>query len=446
MSVSEAGVDKKPETQFAKNGDLSIAYQVVGDGPIDLVYVPGFMSHVELNWDYLFSSAPLDRLAQFSRMVVFDKRGSGLSDRSLGAGTVEDRMDDICVVMDAVGLERAAVAGVSNGAPLAAMFAAKHPDRVTSLVLAMSGCPGARPPDPAFQQVLTLVREFWTTGLVLNTLVQHAPDVDEAVAQLARFERYSCTAAVAVEILRRGAEFDLTPFLALIQAPTLVINQRDDPIVDLVDGDYLAEHIPGATQVVIDGDFHASWRPSDYDECLRNIEEFLTGASGTAVATTVDRVLSTVVFTDIVQSTDRAADLGDATWRTLLDRYDNVCAHEVSRHRGVLVKQTGDGMLAHFDGPGRAVSCALAINEQVGSLGLRTRSGVHTGEVELRGDDLSGLSVHIASRVMSTADAGEVRVSRTVKDLTIGANFDYIDRGEHVLKGVPGSWPLFAVN
>ena len=239
-------MDKKPETQFAKNGDLSIAYQVVGDGPIDLVYVPGFMSHVELNWDYLFSSAPLDRLAQFSRMVVFDKRGSGLSDRSLGAGTVEDRMDDICVVMDAVGLERAAVAGVSNGAPLAAMFAAKHPERVTSLVLAMSGCPGARPLDPAFQDVLSLVREFWTTGLVLNTLVQHAPDADEAIAQLARFERYSCTSAVAVEILRRGAEFDLTPFLGLIQAPTLVINQRDDPIVDLVDGDYLAEHIPSA--------------------------------------------------------------------------------------------------------------------------------------------------------------------------------------------------------
>jgi pimeloyl-ACP methyl ester carboxylesterase len=438
-------VNKRPDTQFARNGDLSIAYQVAGDGPIDLVFVPGFMSHVEMNWDYLFYSAALDRLAQFSRLVVFDKRGSGLSDRSLGAGTLEDRMNDICAVMDAAGLERAALLGMSNGAPLAALFAAMFPERVTSLVLAMPSCPGARPVDPAFEMVLGLIAEFWTTGLVLNMLVQHAPDSDEAIAQLARFERYSCTASVAVEILRRGAESDLTPFLRLIQAPTLVINQRHDPVVPPVEGTYLAEHIADARQIVLDGDFHATWRPTDYDEALQHAEEFLTGERGTAVPD-VDRVLSTVVFTDIVQSTDRVAELGDANWRNLLDSYDDVCSTEVSRHRGVLVKQTGDGMLAHFDGPGRAVSCALAINEQVGSLGLRTRSGVHTGEVELRGSDLSGLSVHIASRVMSTAEAGEVRVSRTVKDLTIGANIDFVDRGEHVLKGVPGSWPLFAVH
>jgi class 3 adenylate cyclase len=436
-------VDKRPETQFAMNGDLSIAYQVVGNGPVDLVFVPGFLSHVELNWDYLFLSEPLERLAQFTRLVVFDKRGSGLSDRSLGAGTIEERMDDICAVMDAAGLRTAAVAGVSNGGPIAALFAATHPERVSSLVLAMSGCPGSRPVEPAFYQVLDLVREFWTTGLVLNALVQHAPEGADVLPQLARFERYGCTSAVAAELLRRGAESDLTPFLPLIQAPTLVLNQRRDPIVAIEDGDYLAAHIPGARQVVVEGDFHTSWQPTDYDEPLRHIEEFLTG--DIELPAVADRVLSTVVFTDIVQSTDTVATVGDASWRRLLDRYDGVCATEVSRHRGVLVKSTGDGVLAHFDGPGRAVSCALAINEQVGALGLRTRSGIHTGEVELRGDDLSGLSVHIASRVMSSADPGEVRVSRTVKDLTIGSRFDFVDRGEHALKGVPGTWPLFTV-
>ena len=434
----------KPETKYAWSGDLSIAYQVVGEGPIDVVFVPGFMSHVELNWDYVFMGSGLERLAQFSRLVVFDKRGSGLSDRSLGAGTLEDRMDDIRAVMDAVGLERAAIVGVSNGAPLAAQFAATYPERVSALVLFLSSCPEARPPSPDFETVLTLVREYWTTGLVLNTIVHHAPDPDEAVAQLARFERYCCTPSVAVEIMQRGYESDLTPFLPLIQAPTLVINNRDDPIAPLGEAIYLAEHIPNAKHVILEGDFHATWRPSDYDEPGRLMEMFLTGERGSAV-TAADRVLSTVLFTDIVQSTDRAVDLGDANWRRILDRFDELCRDHVSRHRGVFVKNTGDGMLAHFDSPGRAVACAQAMTEQVGALGLRTRAGVHTGEVERRGADLSGIAVHIASRVMGTAGAGEVVVSRTVRDLTIGANLDFEDRGEHTLKGVPGSWPLFAV-
>jgi class 3 adenylate cyclase len=439
-------VAKRPETRFAKNGDLSIAYQVFGDGPLDLVFVPGYISHVELNWDYLFLASPLERLATFARVAVFDKRGSGLSDRSLGSGTLEDRLGDICAVMDAAGLERAAVAAVSNGAPLAAAFAAMYPERVSSLVMAMAGCPGMQSPDPALlETTLELVGEYWTTGLVANMLVQHPADPDDAIAQLARFERYCCTPSVAVEILRRGAESDLRPFLEHIKAPTLVVNQRGDPIIAPDEGAFLAEHIPDARQVVLDGDFHGSWRPSDYDDLLEIVEEFLTGETASSVVTP-DRILSTVVFTDIVRSTDRLADLGDATWRTMLDRYDDVCIAEVSRHRGVLVKQTGDGMLAHFDGPGRAVTCALAINERVGSLGLKTRSGVHTGEVELRGADISGISVHIAARVMGTADDGQVRVSRTVKDLTIGSDLDFTDCGEHELKGVPGSWPLYAVS
>lgn len=434
----------KPETKFVTTGDLSLAYQVIGEGPLDVVFVPGFMSHVELNWDYVFVGSFLERLARFSRLVVFDKRGSGLSERTLGAGTLEDRMQDITTVMDAVGLERAAVVGVSNGGPLATMFAATHPERVTALVLSIAGCPGATPPNPALEQTLALMREYWSTGMVLSMIVQHAPDPVEAVAQLARYERYSCTPSVAVEIMRRMAQTDLTPFLEHVQAPTLVLNNRDDPIIPIAEANYLAQHIAGARQVVLDADFHASWRPADYDEPLRIIEEFLTGEPG-APAAPVDRVLATVVFTDIVKSTDTAADLGDANWRTLLDHYDAICGREVGRHHGVLVKHTGDGMLASFDSPGRAARCALAINEQVGSLGLRTRSGIHTGEVEVRGTDLSGIAVHIASRVMSAAGTGEVLVSRTVKDLTIGATLEFEDRGEHTLKGVPGTWPLFAV-
>jgi class 3 adenylate cyclase len=437
-------VPSRPETRFAWSGDLSIAYQVVGDGPIDVVFVPGFMSHVELNWDYIFLSAALERLAQFARLVVLDKRGSGLSDRSLGAGTLEDGMDDVRAVMDAVGLERASLAGVSNGGPLAALFAATYPERVASLVLAISGCPGARAPNPDFEQTVALVRQYWNSGLVLSTIVQHAPDADEAAAQLARFERYCCSPSVAADIMRRSYDSDLTPFLPFIQSPTLVVNQRDDPVIPLAEANYLAEHIPGARQVVLDGDFHASWRPSDYDAILGHIEEFLTGAPSRAEPV-VDRVLSTVMFTDIVQSTDYATELGDANWHRLLDRYDDLCKYEVSRHEGVFVKQTGDGVLARFGSPGRAVTCAVTISEQVGALGLRTRSGVHTGEVELRDCDVSGIAVHIAARIMNTAGVGEVVVSRTVKDLTIGAKLDFADRGEHTLRGVPGTWPLFAV-
>ena len=229
----------------------------------------------------------------------------------------------------------------------------------------------------------------------------------------------------------------------MVQAPTLVISHRDDPVIPLEQAIYLADHIPDCRHMVLDGDFHCSWRPADYDEPLRLIEEFLTGQRSVA-ASPADRFLATLMFNDIVRSTDRAADLGDARWREVLDHFDEVCRHEVARHRGVVVKHTGDGMLARFDSPGRAVSCALATNEQVGALGVRTRSGIHTGEVELRGSDLSGLAVHIASRVMDAAADGEVLVSRTVKDLTIGASLSFDDRGEHPLKGVPGEWSLFA--
>jgi len=237
-------VPRNAQTRLASSDGLSIAYQVVGDGPIDLVLVPGFVSHVELNWEYIFTSAFLERLLPFCRLVVLDKRGSGLSDRTLGAGTLEGRMDDIRAVMDAVGLERAALLGVSNGGPIATMFAAMHPERVSSLVLCIAGCPGLQPPPPDFEETLRLVHEYWTTGLVLNNIVHRVPYPSEAIAQLARFERYSCTPAVAVEILRRGAESDLRPFLPMVSAPTLVISNREEPVIPLEQAVYLAEHIP----------------------------------------------------------------------------------------------------------------------------------------------------------------------------------------------------------
>ena len=437
----------RPETQFATSGDLSIAYQVVGEGPVALLVVPGFVSHVELNWEYVFFSYALERLAEFSKVVIFDKRGCGLSDRTLGNGTLEDRIDDLRAVLDAAGLERAALLGISNGTPLATFFAATYPERVEALALYCGGCPGLQAAnDPAFEQVLTLVREFWTTGLVLHdNVIQRASDAEEAIKQLARFERYCCSPAVAAETLQRGREADLRPFLPLVQAPTLVVNHRDDPLVPLAEATYLAEHVPGARQIVLDGDFHISWQSSDMDPALDHVAEFLTGQLG-SVKPVPRRVLSTVLFTDIVRSTDQAAAMGDAGWRVVLDRYDDLCVREIERHGGVRVKQTGDGMLARFDSPGRAVTCARVIDQQVGSLGVRTRAGVHTGEVELRGDDLSGLAVHIASRVTDRAEAGEVLVSHTVKDLTIGADLDFVPRGEHELKGVPGTWQLFSVN
>ena len=439
----------QPETRFAKSGELTIAYQVVGEGPVDLVYVPGFMSHVELNWEYAFYSAFLDQLADFCRLVILDKRGTGLSDRSLGLGTLEDRMDDLRAVMDSVGLERAALMGVSEGGALSELFSATYPERVTALVLWAAACPGVMEIPMPVDDLVDSIVENWTTGRVIDAFVQHAPDPETVLPQLARFERYACTPAMAGEIMRRNFDSDMTGALPLIQAPTLITQCRNDPIVRVSTAEYLAANIPNARLAITEGDHHASWRPLDYDETLGLIRPFLleyANVDGTATAPAVsDRVLSTVLFTDIVTSTDQAVAVGDARWRDMLDRHDELCRTEVDRHRGILIKSTGDGILARFDGPGRAVNCAQRLNQQAAALGLQIRSGAHTGEVELRGDDVGGIAVHIAARVMSCAGPGEILVSRTVKDLTAGAGLEFVDRGERVLKGVPEPWHLFAV-
>lgn len=432
-----------PETKFALSSGISIAYQVVGDGPLDIVFVPGFMSHVELNWEYEFYAAVLRDLSSYARLIVLDKRGTGLSDRSMGLGTFEERMDDVRAVMDAAGVERAALLGVSEGGALCTLMAASHPDRVTSLVLSAAACPGLFDYDETARAAfLGFIRNSWYSGKVLNFFIQHATDPVASLSKLARFERYCCEPSMAEEIMRRNLDSDIRGALPSVNVPTLVVHNRKDPVVPFSHGQYYAAHIPGAEHVYFDYDFHGSWQPSDYDDQFAATRRFLTGT--TSRPTKTDRILSTVLFTDIADSTSRAADMGDARWRDLLDRHDAVASEEVAGHNGILVKSTGDGILARFDGPSRAVLCAEALGRRAGGLGLAIRAGVHTGEIELRGEDVGGIGVHIASRVASLAAAGEILVSRTVKDLSVGSSLLFADRGEHELKGVPESWQLYA--
>jgi pimeloyl-ACP methyl ester carboxylesterase len=435
-------VDALPETRFAKSGGLDIAYQVVGDGPIDLVFVPGFMSHVELNWEYPFYAAILRELSSYTRLIVLDKRGTGLSDRSLGLGTFEDRMDDVRAVMDAAGSQRAALMGISEGAAMCVVMAATHPDRVSHLVITAGACPGVFDVDEENLEVyLDFIEAAWNTGAVIRDFIQHAPDTPEVTAAFARFERYCCTPAVAREIMRRNLVSDIRPIVPTVTSPTLVLHAEHDPLVSVDHARFYGERIPGARLEVLPGTHHGSWRAADYEPFWDLEREFLTGA---APPSRVDRVLSTVLFTDIADSTVLASDLGDARWRELLDGHDAAAAQEVAGHGGVLVKSTGDGILARFDGPSRAVACAHALRRRPEALGLRTRAEAHTGEIELRGDDVGGIAVHIAARVSGLADAGEVLVSRTVKDLSVGSGLTFEDRGEHELKGVPERWHVYA--
>lgn len=434
-----------PETKFALSSGISIAYQVVGEGPIDIVFVPGFMSHVELNWEYSFYASILKDLSSYGRLIVLDKRGTGLSDRSMGLGTFEERMDDVRAVMDAAGSERAALVGVSEGGALCTLMAAMHPERVTALVLLAAACPGLFDMSESQRTgFLEFIRNNWYSGHVLQFFVQRASDPEAALTRLARLERYCCEPAMAVEIMARNLDSDIRDALPSVTVPTLVLANRHDPAVPSSHGEYYAAHIPGAQHKFFDHDFHGSWEATDADDMLAETRRFLTGQ--TSRPTNIDRILSTVLFTDIADSTARAAEMGDARWRDLLDRHDAAAKEEVAGHHGIWVKSTGDGILARFDGPSRAVMCAAALARRADGLGLAIRAGVHTGEIELRGDDVGGIGVHIASRVASLAAAGEILVSRTVKDLSVGSSLSFADRGEHELKGVPESWQLYAAS
>jgi len=442
-------VSEAPTTRYAKSGDLHIAYQVVGEGPFDLVYAPGFISHVEMNWELPFWSAIFRRLSSYCRVIIFDKRGTGMSDRVGGWPTLEERMDDIRAVMDAAGSERAALWGVSEGGPMCMVFAALFPERTSALVLRGTGPRFQAGPDWPWGlsadrsgPMLDSVEANWGTGSVLSWFVQGLADDPRSQEATGRFERFAASPGAARQLLEMNLRVDIRSVLPTISAPTLVLHRLGDYIVPVEAGRYIADHIQGASLVELPGDFHLSARPGDEDDAMDLVEQFLTGSRGDY---DIDRVLTTVLFTDIVGSTERASVLGDHAWRDLLDLHDRTVRREIERFRGREIKTLGDGFLAAFDGPGRAVRCARAITEGAGRIGVEVRSGLHSGECEVRGGDLAGIAVHIGARIGALAQPGEVLVSTTVKDLVIGSGISFEDRGTHSLKGIPESWQLFSV-
>jgi pimeloyl-ACP methyl ester carboxylesterase len=440
---------KPPETRYARSGDLSIAYQVVGDGPIDLVHIPGILSHVDLAWENPKYSRFMERLSAFARVLVYDKRGMGLSDPVTEPPSVEERIDDTRAVMDAAGSERAVVFGCSEGATLAAFFAAAYPQRVTHAILYGSFA-RILPDEPDYpwgdygnaieaMETIEAALEAWGEGVTLTLLAPSVLGTDEQ-PWWGRFERAAISPSTLKILMAANMELDLRSALPTIQAPTLVMH-RDGDMIPIGGARYVAERIPNARFVELHGDDHWPW-VYDPDEVCDHIEEFLTGHRA---APKTDRVLATVMFTDIVGSTERATELGDRRWRELLDAHEQLTRSELERHQGREVKTTGDGVLATFDGPARGIRCARAVAEGTDRLGLPIRAGLHTGECEIRDSDIGGIAVHIGARVMAEAGPGEVLVSRTVKDLTVGSDIAFEDRGACRLKGVPGEWELFAV-
>jgi pimeloyl-ACP methyl ester carboxylesterase len=442
---------ESPPTQYAKSGDTSIAYQVVGEGPIDLVAVLGFATHLELQWEAPPMAHFFERLGSFSRLIIFDKRGTGLSDPVTDAPTLEQRIDDVRAVMDAAGSERAALFGVSEGGPMSVLFAAAHPERVTAMVLhgAMGRTteapdyPWAAPAEALRESAAEFIAPFWgqqAEGMVELFSPSLAGD-PEALAFTARLERSAASPAMVQQIFEMFLDIDVRAILPTIHVPTLVIHRRGDRVVNRRAGEELASQIPGARYVELPGIDHVPWS-GDTEAVLGEVEEFLTGSRSVPEP---DRVLATVMFTDIVGSTERAAEFGDARWRELLATHQAAVRRELERFRGREVKTLGDGSLATFDGPARAIQCGRAIAGASHSMGLEVRIGLHCGEVELMDGDVGGIAVHIAARVGALAAADEVLVSSTVKDLVAGSGIQFVDRGAQRLKGVPDEWRLFAV-
>jgi class 3 adenylate cyclase len=444
-------IDHEPgEIRYAKSGGVNIAYQLGGAGPVDLVYVGGWITHIEAAREDAGIARFQESLRRFARVVDFDKRGTGLSDRVPDAQlpTMEQRMDDIRAVMDAAGIERASLFGFSEGGSLAMLFAATYPHRAANLVLWGSHASMVRRPgypwgmtSEQIEEAARAYGERWGTGVGLAAFVPSRRDDQATWRWWARFQRMAASPGAAVALLRMNAEIDVRGVLSAISAPTLILHRRRDVISAVEHGRYLAEHIPGARLVEFEGTDHWPW-VGEMAPIVEEVEEFLTGARHGAEP---ERALATVLFTDIVGSTERAAHLGDRAWRDLLQRHDAMVRDALARHRGREVKSTGDGFLATFDGPARAIRCACAIRNNARDLGLDVRAGLHTGECELIGEDIGGLGVHIGARVAALAKPSEVLVSRTVTDLVAGAGIVFQPGETHQLKGVPGNWELFAV-
>jgi pimeloyl-ACP methyl ester carboxylesterase len=436
------------EIRYAKSDGVNVAYTVGGEGPLDVVLIPGFISHLEVNSENPRIVRAFARMASFARIITFDKRGTGLSDRGGDLPTMEQRMDDARAVMDAVGSERAALIGISEGGPLAMLFAATYPERTTALVLYGTYARFLEAPDYPWGNSMEVLETGyayleprWGTGVGLSAWAPSVADDPQMRQWWARYQRLAASPGAAMGLMRSNVYLDARPLLPAITAPTLVLHRTDDRMIKVGAGRDLASRIPGAKYVELPGADHM-WFTGDTDRLLDEIEEFLTGARSAHQA---DRVLATVMFTDVVGSTERAAQLGDRRWRDLLEGHNDMVRAKIASFRGRAVKATGDGFLAAFDGPERAIGCAEAVMDAAPGLGIEIRTGVHSGVCEAMGDDLGGMAVHIAARVAATAEAGEILVSNTVKELVAGSSIRFQDRGRHKLKGIPDQWRLFAV-
>ena len=436
------------EIRFARSGAVDVAYRVVGDGPVDLVYAQGSVTHLEIYWELPQFRRYCERLAEFTRLILFDKRGMGMSDRVPGATTLEERMDDIRAIMDAVGSDRAAVMGESEGGPLAMLFAAAHPERTVSLVLQGAEVrerrdddwPWGEATEEDFEAGMASISERWGKGLGMDFIAPSVAGEEWARAWRGRVQLHANTPASAEAFMRMAFEIDVRHVAPAISAPTLIIHAAGDRICSVENARWLARAIPGARYVELPGDDHVPW--FDPDETIGEIREFLTGRREAA---SPDRVLATVLFTDLVGSTEQAVTLGDRRWRDLLEQHHGAVRRELTRFDGREVDTAGDGFFATFDGPARAIRCAQAIVGAIRPLGLAMRAGLHTGEVELADGKAAGIAVNIGARVAGQAEAGEVFVSRTVRDLVAGSGLEFEDRGVRALKGVPGEWQLYAV-
>jgi class 3 adenylate cyclase len=441
-----------PETCYARSGDISIAYQVLGEGPFDVVIAPGIVSHVELGWQAAGWAALLCGLAEHARVLLFDKRGTGLSDRVSGLPTMEERSDDIRAVMDAAGSDRAALFGFSEGVPMSVVFTASYPERAYALVLYGGLARALWAPDYPFgyterawrKVIEEEVEEFVAPGGLEAGMHAGFPSADEDEARAwARVVRYGSSPGSWEALERMNASIDVRGVLGVVSAPTMVVHQRADPWVRVEHGRYLAQHIPGAAYVELDGGEHIP-SPTFVPKLLEHVLPFLQDAA-TREAPEPDKVLATVLFSDIVGSTTRAAELGDARWRELLAAHHGRVRAQLARFRGVELDTAGDGFFARFDGPARAIRCAQAIRDAVREIGLQVRLGLHTGECEILDGKVAGIAVAIGARVSARAAADEVLVSQTVKDLVAGSGITFEDRGLAELKGVPGKWRLYSV-
>jgi class 3 adenylate cyclase len=436
------------EVRFARSGEVNVAYRVLGDGPIDLVYAQGAYTHLDVYWELPAFRHYCERLAEFARLILFDKRGYGMSDRVPGATTLEERMDDIRAIMDAVGSERAAIIGESEGGPLALLFAAAHPERTTALILQGAEVrertdeewPWGEATAEEHEATMATLAEWWGQGTGIWVIAPSVDGIEWARAWRGRVQLNAATPTAAEAFMRMAFDIDVRDVVPTVNVPTLVVHAARDRVCHVENGRFLARNIPRARYVELDTDDHVPW--FDPEPTLAEIREFLTGRRETASA---DRVLVTVLFTDLVKSTELAATLGDRRWRDLLEQHHATVRRELARFDGREVDTAGDGFFATFDGPARAIRCAQAIVDTARSLGMQLRAGLHTGEAEVLGDKVAGIAVNIGARVASHADAGEILVTSTVRDLVAGSGITFTSRGKAPLKGIAAEWELYAV-